>query len=329
MKRLKGLKTRIAERPEEVEGGAGGVVLAAGFFDGVHRGHRAILDAARGLARERGAAAWVLTFEPHPLAVLAPDRAPPPLTPGAMRFEALADAGAAACLRLPFTRELAALPPAAFVSRVLAPVAARCGALAVVAGPNWRFGAGRAGALADIPALLPGAAVREVPYETWGGAPVSSTRVREAIAAGDLAAAAAMLGRPYETRETALPAAQGRGVGTALGAPTANVFPSAPVLPPPGVYALDVALPGETAPRRAVANFGYRPTFPDARPDRPLLEIHVLGDVPGDLHGAPLRLAWLRRLRDERAFASPADLAAQIRADAAAAKSLARARDVW
>ena len=307
---------RIVRRPEETEVGPGGAVLAAGFFDGVHVGHRAILRAAREWARDRGAAAWALTFDPHPLAVLAPERAPALLTPGGMRFEALAAAGLDGCLRVPFTRALASLAPDAFVSRVLAPVAARAGALAVVAGPNWRFGAGRAGSLASLPFET-----REVPFAVRDGAPVSSSRVRAAVAAGDLAAAAAMLGRPHETRETALPASQGRGVGAALGAPTANVFPAGPVLPPPGVYALDVTLPGETAPRRAVANFGYRPTFPDARPDRPLLEIHVLGDVPGDLHGAPLSLAWLRRLRDERAFASPADLAAQIRADAAAARA--------
>ena len=308
----------IAERPEEVEGGAGGVVLAAGFFDGVHLGHRAILDAAHDLARERGAAAWALTFDPHPLAVLAPDRAPPLLTPGPMRFDALAAAGVERCLRLPFTAETAALAPADFVSRVLDPIAARTGALAVVAGPNWRFGAGRAGTLASLPFET-----LEVPFVDRGGAPVSSTRIREAIAAGDLGEAAAMLGRPYETRETALPAARGRGVGTALGAPTANVFPSAPVLPPPGVYALDVRLSGEDAPRRAVANFGFRPTFPDARPDRPLLEIHVLGAVPDDLHGIPLSIFWLRRLRDERTFDTPAALAMQIRSDAAEAAAIA------
>ena len=304
---------KVVEHPEEVEGGTGGIVLAAGFFDGVHVGHRAIFAAARELAAARGAATWALTFDPHPLAVLAPERAPALLTPGGMRFEALAAAGLDGCLRVPFTRALAALAPDAFVSRVLAPVAARAGTLAVVAGPNWRFGAGRAGSLASLPFET-----SEVPFAVRDGAPVSSSRVRAAVAAGDLAAAAAMLGRPHETREAALPASQGRGVGAALGAPTANVFPAGPVLPPPGVYALDVRLPGENAPRRAVANYGFRPTFPGARPDRPLLEIHVPG-FSGDLHGAPLSVCWLARLRDERAFASPAALAGQIRADAAAA----------
>ena len=294
------------------------MVFAAGFFDGVHLGHRAILRAAREMARARGASAWALTFEPHPLAVVAPERAPALLTPGATRFEALAAAGAEGCLALPFTPELAGLEPAAFVRRVLG---AAPGPVAVVAGPDWRFGRARAGRLADMPALSCGAIdVREVPFETVAGAPASSSRVRDAVRAGQLALATALLGRPYAIRERALGAGQGRGVGTKLGAPTANVLPASPVLPPTGVYAVDVAVraeeggaPGE-APRRAVANFGFRPTFPDARPDRPLLEIHIPG-FEGDLHGRALDVAWLRRLRGERAFATSEALAAQIRAD--------------
>ena len=309
---------RIVERPEDVVGGSGGVVLAAGFFDGVHVGHRAILREARERARERGAAAWALTFEPHPLAVLAPDRAPALLTPGATRFEALGAAGAEGVLALPFTPELAAMEPAEFVRRVLGAVP---GPVAVVAGPDWRFGRGRAGRLADLPALSGGAVeVHEVPFVDVAGAPASSSRVRDAVRAGQLTLATALLGRPYAIRERALGAAEGRGVGTKLGAPTANVLPASPVLPPTGVYAVDVAVRAERgAPalraRRAVANFGFRPTFPDARPDRPLLEVFIPG-FEGDLHGRALDIAWRRRLRGERAFESPAALAAQIRADA-------------
>jgi len=309
---------RIVERPEDVVGGSGGVVLAAGFFDGVHVGHRAILREARERARVRGAAAWALTFDPHPLAVLAPDRAPALLTPGATRFEALEAAGAEGVLALPFTPELAAMEPAEFVRRVLGAVP---GPVAVVAGPDWRFGRGRAGRLADLPALSGGAVeAHEVPFVDVAGAPASSSRVRDAVRAGQLALATALLGRPYAIREHALGAGEGRGVGTKLGAPTANVQPESPVLPPTGVYAVDVAVRAERgAPalraRRAVANFGFRPTFPDARPDRPLLEVFIPG-FEGDLHGRALDIAWRRRLRGERAFESPAALAAQIRADA-------------
>lgn len=309
---------RIVRLPEEVEVGSGGVVFAAGFFDGVHIGHRAILRAAREWARDRGAAAWALTFDPHPLAVLAPDRAPALLTPGATRFEALEAAGAEGCLALPFSPEFASMEPAEFVRRVLGAVP---GPVAVVAGPDWRFGRARAGKLANLSALSDGAiAAREVPFETVAGAPASSSRVRDAVRAGQLALATAMLGRPYAIRERALGAAEGRGVGAKLGAPTANVLPESPVLPPTGVYAVDVAVRAEDGvpalrARRAVANFGFRPTFPDARPDRPLLEVFIPG-FEGDLHGRALDVAWRRRLRGERAFESPAALAAQIRADA-------------
>lgn len=309
---------KIVRDPEQVDGGSGGVVLAAGFFDGVHAGHRAILREARERARALGAAAWALTFEPHPLAVLAPERAPALLTPGALRFEALEEAGAEGCLALPFTAELSAREPADFASRVLGAVP---GLRAVVAGPDWRFGRGRAGRLADLPALSGGAiAADEVPFVDVAGAPASSSRVRDAVRSGQLALATALLGRPYAIRERALGAAEGRGVGTKLGAPTANVLPASPVLPPTGVYAVDVAVRAEGgAPalraRRAVANFGFRPTFPDARPDRPLLEVFIPG-FEGDLHGRALDIGWRRRLRGERAFESPAALAAQIRADA-------------
>ena len=115
-------------------------------------------------------------------------------------------------------------------------------------------------------------------------------------------------------------AAQGRGVGAKLGAPTAHVLPESPVMPPTGVYAVDAAVRAEDGvpalrPRRAVANFGFRPTFPDARPDRPVLEIFIPG-FEGELHGRALDVTWRRRLRGERTFESPAALAAQIRADA-------------
>ena len=210
------------------------------------------------------------------------------------------------------------MEPADFVRRVLGAVP---GPVAVVAGPDWRFGRARAGRLADLPALSGGAVeVHEVPFVDVAGAPASSSRVRDAVRAGQLALATALLGRPYAIRERALGAAEGRGVGTKLGAPTANVQPESPVLPPTGVYAVDVAVRAERgAPalraRRAVANFGFRPTFPDARPDRPLLEVFIPG-FEGDLHGRALDIAWRRRLRGERAFESPAALAAQIRADA-------------
>ena len=315
---------RVLSSPEALAVSAPRVVFCAGSFDGVHRGHRALLAAARDLAHSRGAEVWALTFEPHPLTVLAPEAAPPLLSPGDLRLEALADAGADGCLLLPFTKELAALSPADFCARAFGPWSgAETGrAAAIVAGPNWRFGRSRAGAIGDVPALTGGrVGARLVPLLEEGGAPISSTRIRQAVRAGRLEEAAALLGRPFRTRDRAL-AGRSRGIGTQLGAPTANLLPEGGATPPDGVYAVDVIPEGtDGAPLRAVANYGFRPTFPDARPDRPVLEVHVL-DFAGDLYGRRLDVLWLRRLRDERRFPSPDALAAQIRLDATAARSL-------
>ena len=300
-------------------------VFCAGFFDGVHVGHRALLAAAVGEARARGAVPAALTMDPHPLEVLRPGDAPALLVPETdRRLALLAGAGMEACLLLPFTRETAATPPERFVCATFGPWLRGEGrSCFLVCGPNWRFGAGRAGTPEDLPALSGGRmGVRVVPLAEQGGVPVSSSRIRAAIRGGNVALAAALLGRPWETPLAAQGAAEGRGVGTRLGAPTANAFVPGELRPACGVYALDVRLAGEGAWRRAVANYGFRPTFPDARPDEPLLEIHLLGGFAGDLHGRRMDARWLTRLRDERVFSAPAALSAQVKIDIAAASSL-------
>lgn len=295
-------------------------VLACGAFDGVHIGHRALLEQARTRAAALGGKALALTFEPHPAAVLCPERAPAALSTPAQRlarFEALGMDGA---LVLPFTREFAALSPEQFLQSVLGAWTSDPSRHAEIhSGPNWRFGCGGKGTPKDVPMLSEGRIVAtEVPFVLLDGKPVSSTRAREAIAAGRMDEAARLLGTPYEILETAEPAPS-RGVGTRIGAPTANVFPRSPALPPEGVYALDVRVDGTTY--RAVANYGYRPTFPDARPDRPLLEIHLLDYSGAPLYGNPLAISFLRRLRDERTFSTEAELSAQIQADVREARS--------
>lgn len=289
------------------------VVLAAGFFDGVHTGHRRVLDAAIGQARAAGGQAWALTFDQHPLAILDPERRPPMLTTIGHRLDLLAATGLDGCLMLPFTTQLAALPPEAFLARITdgpgRPVGAVC------CGDNWRFGNHAAGS----PAWLRthgGIAATVVPPVFYEGAPVSSTRIREAIRAGELAAAAAMLGRPYAVRETVR---HGRGVARTLGMATANFHPDAEVMPPVGVYAIRSAI-GDRAVD-GVASLGFRPTFADARPPQPVLEVHFF-DFEGDLYGATLETAFIARIRDERRFPSPEALARQVREDIAAARAV-------
>ena len=312
-------------------------MFAAGSFDGVHLGHASLIKRAKEEALRRGAEAWALTLEPHPLSVLSPDRAPPLLSPGRLRLEALAATGLHGALVLPFTREMADWSPQRFVETAFGPWLGQKGRCIVCSGPDWRFGTHRRGRPSDLPSLSAGAVESiEVPLLQWGGAPVSSTRIREALLAGDVRLAARLLGRPWRSRERALPAPS-RGVGTrVLGAPTANVLPESPAMPPPGaVFALDVRIGAsggdeapdaaafsDAAPLRAVAAFGWRPTFPEARPDTPVLEIHIPGWDGSPLYGKPLQLDWLEKLRDERAFATPSALAAQIRDDIAAAQAL-------
>lgn len=306
------------------------VVFCAGFFDGVHAGHKALLEEAHRIASATAGTVVALSLTPHPSAVLGPGEGISLIEPDAgRRIELLEKNGAEACLMLSFTPALAAKSAEQFARDVFGPWldGAPGRSCALVCGPNWRFGAGRSGSpetLGDITSGKLSASV--VPLVKFRGEAVSSSRIRNAIRQGDFALAGAMLLRAWETRVRTLPAAMGRGVGKALGAPTANAFLEDGLQPPPGVYALDVSLDRSNdqdpalALGRAVANYGYRPTFPDARPDRPLLEIHLLHPPPVDLHSQVLRIRFLDRLRDERRFENQADLASQIRLDALAAQ---------
>ena len=285
------------------------------IFDGVHIGHRLVLDSAVREARRCGGQAWALTFDQHPLSVLAPEHRPPLLTPLEVRIERLAETGIAGCLVLPFTRKLAALSPAEFITLLCGSarrvVNFRCGA-------NWRFGARAAGDIAELSRLgkAHGFRVTVVRAAEFHGRTVSSTRIREAIQHGNLTNATAMLGRPYSIRETVV---RGRGVGRELGMATANVHPSAEVLPPIGIYAVRTWV-GDR-PVEGVACFGFRPTFADARPKTPILETHFL-DFEGDLYGATLDIAFIARLRDERKYPSPEALMKQVRRDISAARRI-------
>jgi riboflavin kinase / FMN adenylyltransferase len=306
---------RTLIQPECFRALRGPIMLAAGFFDGVHVGHQLVLNGAVREARRRGGQAWALTFDQHPLSILAPEHRPPLLTPLEVRLDRLAATGIDGCLVLPFTRTLAGLTPAEFVAllcgRAQRVVNIRCGA-------NWRFGARAAGDVAELARLgrAHGFRVTVVRAAHYHGLPVSSTRIRKAIQRGNLASATAMLGRPYSIRETVV---RGRGVGRTLGMATANVHPSAEVLPPIGVYAVRTWIGDRLVD--GVANLGLRPTFADARPDTPILETHFL-DFDGDLYGATLDIAFIVRLRDERKYPSPAALMVQVRRDITAARRI-------
>lgn len=289
-----------------------GAVAAIGNFDGVHRGHRETLVIARREAARLGAAFAAVTFDPHPARVLRPARAPKAISTPADREALLAAAGVELLVVLRFREEMAKTPAEDFVERLLL---ARLGVRAVVQGGNFRFGRGRSGGLDTLRSVgaRRGFAVLESPAVRFDGRPISSTRIREALAAGRPEEAEAMLGRPYELSGAVVP---GAGRGRGLGFPTANLLPEGEPLLREGVYAADALVEEEAAPRRAIVHFGPRPTFSDGAS----LEAHLL-----DYSGSPraLRLRLLRFLRPVRTFPGAEALRLQLERDAAAAADLA------
>jgi riboflavin kinase / FMN adenylyltransferase len=298
-----------------VPDGLGPAVVTVGMFDGVHRGHRALLDRVAAEAAARDLPAAAVTFDRHPLAVLRPGSEPPLLTTLDRKVELLGEAGLATVLMLEFTRELSEVTAEAFAAEVLFDALA---ARAVVVGENFRFGHRQRG----DPALLAtlgrprGIEVVAVPLHADGGQVVSSTRARAELAAGDVAAAAASLGRPYAVEGTVV-VGDRRG-GPVLGVPTANLeVPAGIAIPADGVYAGHLTDATDGVARPAAISVGTNPQFGTER----RVEAHVL-DFDADLYGHRVSVAFSHRLRDQAVFAGTAELVAQMRADIDQARRL-------
>jgi len=292
-------------------------VLTLGNFDGVHRGHQEIIATAVRLAAEKGAQPAVLTFEPHPIAVLAPDKAPPIIQSLHDRLETIRDHGIATVVLQRFTREFAAMDPEAFVRDFLL----RHVELAhIVVGYNVNFGRDRAGTSETLRTL--GArlsfGVDVVGPVVAEGEEVSSTRLRDAIRQGDMPRARRLLGREYAFRGRVV---TGDRRGRTLGFPTANLHLKPGLLiPPDGVYAVVADVDGKE--RQGVLNVGIRPTFGGRRRT---IEAHFL-DFDGDLYRRWLIVRVLERLRGEVTFAGPDALRAQIADDVARARRVLATR---
>jgi riboflavin kinase/FMN adenylyltransferase len=295
--------------PPPLRGGA----VTVGNFDGVHRGHRYLVSAARSWAQRLTGPCLAVTFDPPPGALLYPESPRPPLTTLTDRAELLHAAGADHVVILRTDPGLLALTPEAFFEDV---ILRQLAAQAIIEGHDFRFGRARLG---DTTLLRELCQHHRLGFETLppltdaDGRPVSSSRVRAALVAGDVAAAAELLGRPYRITGTVVGGARR---GRTIGFPTANLDGVDTLVPGVGVYAVRAEVDGTPWP--AAANVGPNPTFGE---DARKIEVHLL-DFSSDLYGKRLAVSFIARLRDTKPFAGPGELAEQLQQDIAAARRL-------
>jgi riboflavin kinase/FMN adenylyltransferase len=296
--------------PEECRRGA----LTIGNFDGVHRGHAALLGLLQKEARRVNGPAVALTFDPHPVCLLHPEKCPPPLTTPVDRAHWMQACGAEHVLMLRIDQDMLRLRAGEFFDQI---VRAKLDPCAMVEGANFGFGRNREGNIETLARLCEQAAVRFVsaPPVLSHGQPVSSSRVRDALERGAVAEAARLLGRPYRLHGVV---GRGQRRGQTLGFPTANLEQIPNLVPGNGVYAARVNAKGTLWP--GAANIGPNPTF---REDACKVEVHLIG-FRGELYDQALAVDFLDRMRDTRKFESADDLTAQLRGDVEQAHRIAK-----
>jgi len=293
--------------PDEVRSGA----VSVGNFDGVHVGHAKIAQQLVAAAKRVGGAAVVFTFDPHPASLLRPDRSPVPLTWIERRAELLGELGVHAVIAYPTDEALLRLTDREFFNQILRN---RLAARAIVEGANFRFGKDRRGTIDTLQqfAAESGLAVEVVEPVLVDGEPVSSSRVRRLIAAGDVTSARRVLTQPYRVRGIVT---EGAGRGAQIGFPTANLTGISTLLPAQGVYAGAAYLKGQRW--KAAINLGPNPTFGEQWTK---VEAHLI-DFSGELYGQVIEVEFLDRLRDVQTFRGVEELKAQLERDVAAART--------
>ena len=282
--------------------------LAIGIFDGVHLGHRAVIEAAVHSARRSHGQSAVLTFDPHPSVILRPDQPTRMIMTRQSKARLLGGLGVEAVITQPFTAEFAQISAEEFLPWLKSWLPHLA---AIYVGENWRFGRGRAG---DISFLVTegkkhGLAVYSVPRVNLNGEPISSSRIRALIETGDVATANTMLGYVYFAEGVVTP---GKQLGRTLGFPTLNISWAPDLRPRLGVYVVQVSGPKSARPLRAVANYGLRPTMEQTT--EPRLEIHVLENCPFGA-GDEIVAEWIHFLRPEKKFNGLNELREQIGKD--------------
>jgi riboflavin kinase/FMN adenylyltransferase len=306
----------------EVPSDFGPSAVSIGNFDGVHFGHRRILHRVKEIATEHGWKPSVLTFDPHPTRVVAPERTPPLLTSPERRAALMREEGIEQVLILPFTRELAMLTPEEFVERLLVNA---LGARAVLVGDNFHFGhkqAGNVKVLAELGRRF-GFEAEIVPAVSWRGRVVSSSGIRDLIRTGNVSLAARLLQHAYALEGEVV---SGRGVGSKQTVPTLNLATLAEVIPANGVYITRTRDQADGREWSSVTNIGYRPTF--GASDELSIETFLLDPLEGETPER-IRVEFLRRIREERKFDSPEALRGQIFKDVRTAQAWFRRVKAW
>ncbi len=299
------------------------LAVACGVFDGLHRGHQAIIKRLVALAESTDAVAGVITFSPHPRAIIN-KKPPPSLSEREQQLEMFGQLGVQAVAIVPFNQQIAALSADDFLDLEMLVDGVELTGICV--GSTWRFGAGGKGTTATLERWgeIHGFHVVSVPELDWYGRPISSTRIREAVAEANLDKAKRMLGRPYSVRGKV---ASGRGIGKKqLACPTANLNLTNIVLPPPGVYAATLIVNpqktniGQAEKHAGIVYIGTAATMENPH-EKPVLECHLF-DFNRDIYGQDIEVQFRQFIRRDKRFSSPAALSAQIQKDLAAAKSI-------
>ncbi len=287
-------------------------VITLGNFDGIHLGHQELIRKVIQRAKETRAQSIVVTFRPHPLKILAPEKCPPLISIYEEKIKLFEKLGVDVLVKIPFTIEFAKMSPEEFVKGVLCDT---LGAKEIFVGFNYRFGRGREGNIATLRALGErlGFTVREVEQVSLDGEVISSTKIRSLLKDGEVEHAARLLGRTYAITGIVV---KGDGRGKGLGFPTANIAPKHSIIPADGVYAVRLFVRDKFYD--GIANIGMRPTF--GKHDL-AIEVHVF-DFNEDIYGEEISLYFIGKIREEKKFDGPGELIRQIRADIETARSL-------
>ena len=286
-------------------------IITLGNFDGLHLGHQELIRMIIGRAKETGAVSIVVTFRPHPLKILAPEKCPPLISIYEEKIRLFEELGIDVLVKIPFTLDFAAMPPEDFVKNILC---GKLGAKEILVGANYRFGKGRQGNVQTLREFGKkyGFSVNEVEQVSLMGEVISSTKIRDLLKNGEVEHASRLLGRNYAISGIVV---KGDGRGRALGFPTANIAPKHAIIPADGVYAVRLFVRDRSY--EGIANIGSRPTF---NKQGLTIEVNVF-NFDEDIYGEDISLYFIKRIREEKKFESVDALIQQINADIQEAKT--------